>query len=99
MQVREIHGEYGLPGDPTRIFKLIEQDMNFSEYITLLKRDDVWQATGWQFSQQSFAERMDRVRKICNETMHFHTSDDDRISAVEEIQVALQMLKTDQPQA
>ncbi|MHC0430813.1 hypothetical protein ACX6XY_11570 [Streptomyces sp. O3] len=39
------------------------------------------------------------TRKIRNETMHFHTSDDDRISAVEEIQVALQMLKTVQPQA
>ncbi|MFE7809129.1 hypothetical protein ACFU51_31565 [Streptomyces sp. NPDC057430] len=73
--------------------------MNFSDYIALLKRDDVWQATGWQFPQQSFVDRMDRVRKIRNETMHFHTSDDDRISAVKEIQVALQMLKTVQPQA
>ncbi|MEW2071105.1 CBS domain-containing protein [Streptomyces sp. NPDC007346] len=99
MLVKEIHGEYGLPGDPARIVKLANQGMNFSDYITLLKRDDVWQATGWQFPQQSFAERMDRVRKIRNETMHFHTSDDDRISAVKEIQVALQMLKTVQPQA
>ncbi len=99
MQVKEIHGEYGLPGDPAKIVKLTEQGMNFSDYITLLKRNDVWQATGWQFPQQSFAERMDRVRKIRNETMHFHTSDDDRASAVKEIQVALQMLKTVQPQA
>ncbi|MYZ37567.1 MULTISPECIES: CBS domain-containing protein [unclassified Streptomyces] len=99
MQVKEIHGAYGLPGDPARIVKLANQGMNFSDYITLLKRDDVWRATGWQFPQQSFAERMDRVRKIRNETMHFHTSDDDRISAVKEIQVALQMLKTVQPQA
>ncbi|KOU04673.1 hypothetical protein ADK88_21435 [Streptomyces sp. NRRL F-2295] len=99
MQVKEIHGEYGLPGDPAKIVKLAEQGMNFADYITLLKRDDVWRATGWQFPQQSFAERMDRVRKIRNETMHFHTSDDDRISAVKEIQVALQMLKTVQPQA
>ncbi|MFJ4696562.1 CBS domain-containing protein [Streptomyces sp. NPDC088768] len=99
IQVKESQGEYGLSGDDKRIGKLANQGMNFSDYITLLKRDDVWQATGWQFPQQSFAERMDRVRKIRNETMHFHTSDDDRISAVKEIQVALQMLKTVQPQA
>ncbi|GAA3035301.1 hypothetical protein GCM10020229_53390 [Kitasatospora albolonga] len=99
MQVKEISGQYGLPGDPGRIVKLANQGMNFSDYITLLKRDDVWHATGWQFPQQSFAERMDRVRKIRNETMHFHTSDDDRINAVKEIQIALQMLKTVQPQA
>lgn len=99
MRVKEIHGEYGLPGDAARIGKLAHQGMNFSDYITLLKRDDVWQATGWQFPQQSFAERMDQVRKIRNETMHFHTSDDDRISAVKTVQVALQMLKTVQPQA
>ncbi|WP_307537073.1 CBS domain-containing protein [Streptomyces sp. V3I8] len=99
MQVKETRGEYGLPGDPTKIVKLAHQGMNFSDYIALLKRDDVWQATGWQFPQQSFADRMDRVRKIRNETMHFHTSDDDRINVVKEIQVALQMLKTVQPQA
>uniref|UniRef100_A0AAU2VP56 CBS domain-containing protein n=1 Tax=Streptomyces sp. NBC_00008 TaxID=2903610 RepID=A0AAU2VP56_9ACTN len=99
MQVKETHGGYGCSGDSKRIVKLANEGMNFSEYIKLLKRNDIWQATGWQFPQQSFAERMDRVRKIRNETMHFHTSDDDRVRAVEEIQVALQMLKTVQPQA
>jgi restriction system protein len=31
-------------------------------------------------------------------TMHFHELDDDRASAVEEIRIALKMLKTVQPQ-
>ncbi|MGW4306456.1 hypothetical protein, partial [Streptomyces californicus] len=28
-----------------KIVKLAEQGMNFADYITLLKRDDVWRAT------------------------------------------------------
>lgn len=64
LQVKETHGAYGNPGDPAKITRLGQQGMNFSDYIKLLKRDDVWRATGWQFPQQSFAERMDRVREI-----------------------------------
>ncbi|MFE6027763.1 CBS domain-containing protein [Streptomyces niveus] len=98
-RIKETTGEYGLPGDPTKIQKLATKGMNFSDYVQLLKRSDVWEATGWQFPQVRFTERLDRVRTIRNETMHFHEMDDDRASAVEEIRVALQMLKTVQPQA
>ncbi|MEW2133313.1 CBS domain-containing protein [Streptomyces sp. NPDC005435] len=97
-RIKETTGEYGLPGDPAKIQKLATSGMNFIDYVNLLKRPDVWEATGWQFPQQSFAERMDRVRAIRNMTMHFHELDDDRASAVEEISIALKMLKTVQPQ-
>ncbi len=98
-RIKETTGEYGLPGDPARIVKLGDKGMNFSDYVQLLNRSDVWEATGWQFPQTRFTERLDRVRTIRNKTMHFHEMDDDRASAVEEIRVALQMLKTVQPQA
>ncbi|MFJ5839826.1 CBS domain-containing protein [Streptomyces shenzhenensis] len=97
-RIKETTGEYGLPGDPAKIQKLATTGMNFIDYVKLLERPDVWEATGWQFPQQSFAERMDRVRTIRNKTMHFHELDDDRASAVEEIRIALKMLKTVQPQ-
>ncbi|WP_372407528.1 CBS domain-containing protein [Streptomyces luteireticuli] len=98
-RIKETHGEYGQSGDPTRIQKLASTGLNFIDYVKLLRRDDVWAATGWQFPQESFAERMDRVREIRNMTMHFHELDDDRASAVEEIRIALQMLKTVEPHA
>lgn len=98
-RIKETTGEYGLPGDPTRIQKLATTGLNFSDYVKLLNRSDVWEATGWQFPQTRFTERLDRVKDIRNQTMHFHELDDDRASAVEEIRVALQMLKTVQPQA
>ncbi|WP_326778869.1 CBS domain-containing protein [Streptomyces sp. NBC_01445] len=98
-RIKETTGEYGLPGDPTKIQKLATKGMNFSDYLQLLNRSDVWEATGWQFPQTRFTERLDQVRTIRNKTMHFHEMDDDRARAVEEIRVALQMLKTVQPQA
>jgi restriction system protein len=98
-RIKEVTGEYGLPGDPAKISKLSNKGMNFSDYVQLLRRADVWDATGWRFPQGAFADRLDRVRLIRNSTMHFHELDDDRATAVAEINTALQMLKKVQPQA
>lgn len=99
-RVKESKGDYAEAGDPKKLRKLAEGSLNFIDYVKLLGREDVWEATGWQFPQKNFTARMDRVRKIRNSTMHHHDmTDDERASAVEEIQVALQMLKTVQPQA
>ncbi|MET7540693.1 hypothetical protein [Streptomyces sp. NPDC005507] len=98
-QIKETTGEYGRPSDPNKLLKLSGKGLNFIDYVELLKRPDVWDATGWQFPRDSFAERLDEVRKIRNMTMHFHEQDDDRAEAMEKVRVALDMLKTVQPQA
>ncbi|WP_446220000.1 CBS domain-containing protein [Micromonospora sp. IBHARD004] len=97
-RIKDETGAYALPGDEARIQKLTTKGMNFSDYIDLLKRPEVWTATGWMFSRDSFTDRLDRVRQIRNTTMHFHDTDDDRDGAFAEISTVLSMLKTVDPQ-
>lgn len=98
LRIKAETGEYGLEGDPKRIRKIREADADFQDYVKMLKRDDVWAALGWQFRQMKFADRIDKVRLIRNDLLHFHElTDDDRQAKVEEIEVALKMLKQVDP--
>jgi restriction system protein len=97
-RIKEANGAHGLPGDESRIQKLATRGMNFVEYIDLLRRSEVWTASGWIFDQTNFCGRLDRVRQFRNRTMHFHETDDDRDSALKEITTVLAMLKAVDPQ-
>ncbi|MET8854433.1 CBS domain-containing protein [Amycolatopsis sp. NPDC004625] len=97
-KIKETSGKYGLSGDEARIMKLTTKGLNFVDYIGLLKRDDVWSATGWMLHRDTFLQRLDDVRLIRNKTMHFHDTDDDRDAATREIQTVLAVLKTVDPQ-
>lgn len=96
-QIKTSTGSYALPGDEARIKKLATKGLNFIEYIELLKREDVWNATGWMFSKESFTDRLNTVRGIRNGTMHFHDTEDDRKLALDEISTVLAMLKVVDP--
>ena len=60
-------GQYGRPSDEGRIQRLRDDKTDFHEYVELLRRTDVWEALRWKFPQDSFANRIDSIRKIRND--------------------------------
>jgi CBS domain-containing protein len=55
-------------------------DLTFGEYIRLLENPSNWQQLNYDLSRAIFVERLNKVRRIRNEVMHFHPdgiSDDD----------------------
>lgn len=100
LRIKDQTGEYGLDGDPKRIRDIRNAKAVFQDYVKLLKRADVWAALGWRFRQEHFAERINQIRIIRNDLLHFHElTDDDRQAKVHEIGVALKMLKQVDPRA
>jgi restriction system protein len=98
LRIKAESGQYGTEGDLTKIRKLREAKANFIEYVELLRRADVWAALGWLYPQDSFADRIDEVRKIRNDLMHFHEqNEEEREANVEKIRLGLKMLKTADP--
>jgi hypothetical protein len=66
----------------------------------MLRRADVWAALRWNYRQNNFADRIDQIRLIRNDLLHFHElTDDVRQAKVDEIGVALKMLKQVDPRA
>jgi hypothetical protein len=91
-------GQYGMPSDEGRIQRLRDDKTDFNEYVELLRRIDVWEALRWKFPQGGFANRIDSIRKIRNDFMHFHAlAEEERVAQVEEIEKALKILRTVDP--
>lgn len=47
-------------------------DLTFGEYIRLLERPEHWEKLRLDLARSQFVERMDEIRRIRNEVMHFH---------------------------
>jgi len=58
-------------GDPDRTVETVS-DLTFGEYIRLLENPDNWDAIAVDIDRQTFTKRLDSVRKIRNDVMHFH---------------------------
>ena len=91
-------GQYGRPSDEGRIQRLRDDKTEFHEYVELLRRTDVWEALRWKFPQDGFANRIESIRKIRNDFMHFHAlAEEERVAQVEEIEKALKILRIVDP--
>lgn len=47
-------------------------DLTFGEYVRLLEKPDNWKILNLQMDRATFTKRLDQVRRIRNEVMHFH---------------------------
>lgn len=66
-------------GDKEREVETVE-DLTFGEYVRLLENPDHWETVSIDMDRPTFVKRLDDVRKIRNDVMHFHPdgiSDDD----------------------
>jgi CBS domain containing-hemolysin-like protein len=47
-------------------------DLTFGEYVRLLEKPDNWKVLNLMMDRSTFTKRLDQVRRIRNEVMHFH---------------------------
>ena len=59
------------PSDDSREIKTIS-DLTFGEYLRIIENPDHWEKLMWKLDRSTFAKRLDQVRRIRNEVMHFH---------------------------
>jgi len=59
------------PSDDSREIKTIS-DLTFGEYLRIIENPDHWEKRMWKLDRSTFAKRLDHVRRIRNEVMHFH---------------------------
>jgi CBS domain-containing protein len=55
-------------------------DMSFGDYQRILENPDMWAELEWQLDRRTFVKRLDEVRRIRNDLMHFNSDgvgDDD----------------------
>jgi CBS domain-containing protein len=50
-------------------------DLTFGESVRILENEDNWDSLNFELERVSFCERMDEIRRIRNEVMHFHPDD------------------------
>ncbi len=62
--------EYLDPGDGSRELKAIS-DLNFGEYVRILENPKNWSRLELTIDRSLFVKRLDEVRKIRNDVMHF----------------------------
>ncbi|MEV0168768.1 CBS domain-containing protein [Nonomuraea fuscirosea] len=46
-------------------------DMTFGQYVRFLRTEGIWPQLGWQIDCNLFTERLDHIRQVRNEIMHF----------------------------
>jgi hypothetical protein len=50
-------------------------DMSVGDYKRVLENPELWQQLGWPLDRRVFIERLEEIRKIRNNVMHFNSSD------------------------
>ncbi|MCQ4083987.1 CBS domain-containing protein [Streptomyces sp. RB6PN25] len=50
-------------------------DMTVGDYLRLLENPDRWQQLGWPLDRKVFIGRLEEIRRIRNNVMHFNSSD------------------------
>lgn len=58
------------PNDNGRVVGSVA-DLTFGEYIRLLSSDERWAKLGWRIDRKTFIAKLDRIRMIRNDVMHF----------------------------
>jgi CBS domain-containing protein len=59
--------------DPNQTRKLTSFDaLTFGDYVRVLSNPACWQQLGWRLDRVAFTRRLDEVRKIRNDLMHFN---------------------------
>jgi predicted transcriptional regulator len=59
------------PSDDSREIKTIS-DLTFGEYLRIIENPEHWGKLRWKLDRATFVKRLDQVRRIRNEVMHFH---------------------------
>jgi hypothetical protein len=59
------------PSDESREIKHIS-DLNFGEYLRIVENPSNWERLNWKLDRATFVKRLDQVRRIRNDVMHFH---------------------------
>jgi hypothetical protein len=49
--------------------------MSVGDYKRVLENPELWQQLGWPLDRRVFIERLEEIRKIRNNVMHFNSSD------------------------
>ncbi|MGQ4366119.1 restriction system modified-DNA reader domain-containing protein [Streptomyces sp. SAS_272] len=50
-------------------------DMSIGDYKRVLEHPELWQQLGWPLDRKVFIERLEEIRRIRNNVMHFNSSD------------------------
>ncbi|MFJ8939798.1 CBS domain-containing protein [Streptomyces sp. NPDC102365] len=50
-------------------------DMTVGDYKRVLENPELWERLGWPLDRKVFIDRLDEIRKIRNNVMHFNSSD------------------------
>ncbi|MER6676091.1 CBS domain-containing protein [Streptomyces sp. NPDC000983] len=50
-------------------------DMSVGDYKRVLENPDLWQQLGWPLDRKVFIDRLEEIRRIRNNVMHFNSSD------------------------
>jgi predicted transcriptional regulator len=66
-------GELSAAKDPTDIVRTVESvaDLTFGEYVRLLENPDRWVQLGLPIDRGEFIEKLDTIRRVRNDVMHF----------------------------
>jgi hypothetical protein len=59
------------PSDESREVRHIS-DLTFGEFLRIVENPAHWEKMNWKLDRRTFVKRLDEVRRIRNEVMHFH---------------------------
>lgn len=63
-------GEATAPGDDNRTIEAVS-DLTFGEYVRILEDEKRWKKLGLEIDRVEFVSRLDKIREIRNDVMHF----------------------------
>jgi hypothetical protein len=46
--------------------------MSMGDYQRVLENPDLWVRMGWDLDQKAFVQRLDEIRRVRNDVMHFN---------------------------
>jgi len=68
-----INGAANTDGDDRKVDSVA--DLTFGELVRILEDRDKWSSLNLELERSAFCKRMDEIRRIRNEAMHFHPDD------------------------
>ncbi|MEU1050190.1 hypothetical protein ABZ400_34235 [Streptomyces sp. NPDC005897] len=66
--------------------------LTFGDYVSVLRSEQCWQQLGWPLDQKAFTKRLDDIRKVRNDLMHFNPDPIPPL-AVEQIRAVIDILR------
>ncbi|QKW48198.1 hypothetical protein [Streptomyces buecherae] len=85
----EVAGACGRNGRPLASYDAL----TFGDYVSVLRNEHCWQQLGWPLDQKAFTRRLDEIRKVRNDLMHFNPDPIPPL-AVEQIRAVIDILRS-----